>query len=98
MITKQETVHDTVQAFKEAIDWSRLDMGPRNADHLKERVDVLFSEAVQHGIKLAEASWLWAIEEHAKECESMSAECKKKIADKRLYYESHFTNPSVKAD
>lgn len=43
----------TVEAFKEAIDWLRSSMGPRNADRLKERVDDLYQKAFRHGIRLA---------------------------------------------
>lgn len=53
MFTKERNVHDTVASFKEAIDWIRNQIGPRNADCLKERIQHLYSKAVLHGIRLA---------------------------------------------
>ena len=53
MFTKERSVHDTVEAFKEAVGWYQSLIGPRNVERLRERIDDLYRKAMRHGIRLA---------------------------------------------
>lgn len=49
MLTKERSVSDTVEAFKEAVSWFKNQIGPNNVTNLQERIDDLYRKAMRHG-------------------------------------------------